>query len=80
LRMEVARDGIAVALVEPGGFKTGIWEETEREVAKREGSRYDPAYRRTLSTTRLHCSTRVAPSSRSMATISTPVLRTHQRN
>jgi NAD(P)-dependent dehydrogenase (short-subunit alcohol dehydrogenase family) len=54
LRMEVARDGIAVALVEPGGFKTGIWEETEREVAKREGSRYDPAYRRTLSTTRLY--------------------------
>jgi NAD(P)-dependent dehydrogenase (short-subunit alcohol dehydrogenase family) len=54
LRMEVARDGIAVALVEPGGFRTGIWEETEREIAKREGSRYDPAYRRTLTTTRLY--------------------------
>jgi NAD(P)-dependent dehydrogenase (short-subunit alcohol dehydrogenase family) len=54
LRMEVARDGITVALVEPGGFRTGIWEETEREVAKREGSRYDAAYRRTLSTTRLY--------------------------
>ena len=53
LRMEVARDGIRVMLVEPGGFKTGIWEENEREVAKREGSRYDDAYRRTLSTTRL---------------------------
>ncbi len=53
LRMEVARDGIQVILVEPGGFRTGIWEETEREVAKRSGSRYDSAYRRTLTTTRL---------------------------
>jgi NAD(P)-dependent dehydrogenase (short-subunit alcohol dehydrogenase family) len=53
LRMEVARDGVRVILVEPGGFKTGIWEETEREIAKREGSRYDNAYRRSLSNTRL---------------------------
>ena len=53
LRMEVARDGIRVILVEPGGFRTGIWEETEREIAKRAGSRYDPAYRRTLTTTKL---------------------------
>jgi NAD(P)-dependent dehydrogenase (short-subunit alcohol dehydrogenase family) len=53
LRMEVARDGIRVILVEPGGFKTGIWEETEREVAKRVGSRYDGAYQRTLSAARL---------------------------
>jgi NAD(P)-dependent dehydrogenase (short-subunit alcohol dehydrogenase family) len=53
LRMEVARDGIRVTLIEPGGFRTGIWEETEREIAKRAGSRYDSAYRRTLTTTRL---------------------------
>jgi NAD(P)-dependent dehydrogenase (short-subunit alcohol dehydrogenase family) len=53
LRMEVARDGVRVVLVEPGGFRTGIWEETEREIAKRAGSRYDPAYQRTLTTTRL---------------------------
>lgn len=53
LRMEVARDGIKVVLVEPGGFRTGIWEETEREVDKRAGSRFDPSYGRTLSTTRL---------------------------
>jgi len=26
LRMEVAGDGVRVVLVEPGGFKTGIWE------------------------------------------------------
>ena len=50
LRMEVAGDGIRVALVEPGGFKTGIWEEFERDIAKREaaGSRYVGAYRRSL--------------------------------
>jgi NAD(P)-dependent dehydrogenase (short-subunit alcohol dehydrogenase family) len=53
LRMEVARDGIRVILIEPGGFRTGIWEETEREIEKRSGSRYDGAYHRTLSTTRL---------------------------
>jgi len=53
LRMEVARDGIKVVLIEPGGFRTGIWEETEREVDKRTGSRFDPNYQRTLSTTRL---------------------------
>jgi NAD(P)-dependent dehydrogenase (short-subunit alcohol dehydrogenase family) len=53
LRMEVARDGIKVVLIEPGGFRTGIWEETEREVDKRAGSRFDPNYSRTLSTTRL---------------------------
>jgi NAD(P)-dependent dehydrogenase (short-subunit alcohol dehydrogenase family) len=53
LRMEVARDGIKVVLVEPGGFKTGIWQETEREIEKRAGSRFDPNYGRTLATTRL---------------------------
>ena len=53
LRMEVARDNIKVVLVEPGGFKTGIWAETEREVEKRAGSRFDSNYSRTLSTTKL---------------------------
>ncbi len=53
LRMEVARDSIKVVLVEPGGFKTGIWAETEREVEKRSGSRFDSNYSRTLSTTKL---------------------------
>ena len=53
LRMEVADSGIRVVLVEPGGFRTGIWEETEREVQKRAGSRYDTAYHRTLQGTRL---------------------------
>jgi len=53
LRMEVARDGIAVVLVEPGGFKTGIWNENERDIAEREDTRYAGAYQRTLSMTRL---------------------------
>lgn len=53
LRMELARDGIKVVLIEPGGVKTGIWEETEREVDKRAGSRFDPNYQRTLASTRL---------------------------
>lgn len=53
LRMEVARDHIKVVLVEPGGFRTGIWAEAEREVEKRAGSRFDSNYSRTLSTTKL---------------------------
>lgn len=53
LRMEVAGSGIRVVLVEPGGFRTGIWQETERQIDKRAGSRYDGAYRRALQSTRL---------------------------
>ncbi len=53
LRMEVAGAGIKVVLVEPGGFKTGIWEDHEREVEERAGSRYEGGYRRTLTYTRL---------------------------
>lgn len=50
LRMEVAGDGVKVVLVEPGGFKTGIWEEFERDVERREeaGTRFAAAYRRSL--------------------------------
>jgi NAD(P)-dependent dehydrogenase (short-subunit alcohol dehydrogenase family) len=55
LRMEVAGAGVKVVLVEPGGFKTGIWEEFERDIAKREaaGSRYLDAYRRSLTGQRM---------------------------
>lgn len=50
LRMEVARDGVHVALVEPGGFRTGIWREVEADVRRREeaGSRNRAAYERFL--------------------------------
>jgi NAD(P)-dependent dehydrogenase (short-subunit alcohol dehydrogenase family) len=50
LRIEVARDGIKVVLVEPGGFRTGIWEEFERDIERFEaaGSRNAAAYERML--------------------------------
>ena len=55
LRVEVAGDGVRVILVEPGGFKTGIWEELQRDIAKREagGTRHGSAYRRSLQGQRM---------------------------
>lgn len=53
LRMEVAKDGIHVVLIEPGGFKTNIWEDLERDLAKREGSRYESSYQRVATLTGL---------------------------
>jgi NAD(P)-dependent dehydrogenase (short-subunit alcohol dehydrogenase family) len=54
-RMEVAGDGVKVVLVEPGGFKTGIWEEMASDIDRREaaGSRYAAAYRRSMQGQRL---------------------------
>jgi NAD(P)-dependent dehydrogenase (short-subunit alcohol dehydrogenase family) len=46
LRLEVARDGIKVVLIEPGGFKTGIWDEFEADIARHTGSSYETGYRR----------------------------------
>lgn len=46
LRVEVARDGIDVVLIEPGGFRTGIWRVASREMDGRAGSRYRTAYER----------------------------------
>lgn len=55
LCVEVARDGVKVTLIEPGGFKTGIWEDMERDIAKHEaaGSRNTEAYRRSMQAQRL---------------------------
>ena len=53
LRIEVARDGVKVVLVEPGGFRTGIWESTADEIGRRAGSRYRTAYERTQLGTRV---------------------------
>ena len=53
LRMEVASSGVRVVLVEPGGFKTGIWEDFERDVAKRGDSRFGAAYARSQRAMRL---------------------------
>jgi NAD(P)-dependent dehydrogenase (short-subunit alcohol dehydrogenase family) len=49
LRVEVARDGISVVLIEPGGFRTGIWEEAAGDAERRERSPYGDAYRRLRS-------------------------------
>src|SRR5436190_5201443 len=53
LRMEVASAGIKVVLVEPGGFKTGIWEDNQRDVERRGDSRFKPAYQRIMDLMRL---------------------------
>ena len=55
LRVEVASRGVHVVLVEPGGFKTGIWDDMERDIATREaaGSRFTAAYRRSMTGQRL---------------------------
>lgn len=56
LRMEVAASGVKVVLVEPGGFRTGIWEEMEHDVethAEVHGdSAFGDAYARSLDLTR----------------------------
>ncbi len=49
LRVEIARDGIKVILIEPGGVKTNIWQEMEADVARRAGSSYESEYRRVLT-------------------------------
>jgi short-subunit dehydrogenase len=48
LRMEVASTGVKVILVEPGGFKTGIWEENKKALEGRTGSRYRASYARAV--------------------------------
>ena len=55
LRIEVASRGVQVILVEPGGFKTNIWDDMERDIAHREadGSRFTDAYRRSMSGQRM---------------------------
>jgi NAD(P)-dependent dehydrogenase (short-subunit alcohol dehydrogenase family) len=55
LRLEVARDGVQVVLIEPGGFKTGIWEDMTRDIERhgKAGSRNTPAYERSLQFQRM---------------------------
>ncbi len=52
-RMEVASAGIKVVLVEPGGFRTGIWGEVGETATIRAGSAYERAYRRSSTGLRL---------------------------
>ncbi len=55
LRIESARDGVRVSLIEPGGFKTGIWDDMARDVERHHqaGSRNTPAYERSMQLQRL---------------------------
>jgi NAD(P)-dependent dehydrogenase (short-subunit alcohol dehydrogenase family) len=53
LRIEVARDGVRVTLIEPGGFDTGLWDEGQRTVDRRSATRYATAYDRTMRGVRL---------------------------
>jgi NAD(P)-dependent dehydrogenase (short-subunit alcohol dehydrogenase family) len=53
LRMEVAGFGVRVSLVEPGGFRTAIFDEVSGDVARREGSPYQAGYQRSLDLLRL---------------------------
>lgn len=53
LRMEVAGDGIRVVLVEPGGFRTSIWDDNLTALARHEGSAYSGAYDREQALLRL---------------------------
>jgi len=48
LRMEVASCGVRVVLIEPGAFRTGIWEHHDESMAGREDSHYSRAYQREL--------------------------------
>jgi len=53
LRMEVASAGVKVILVEPGGFRTGIWDEVSSQIDRRAGSAYLQSYRRSATGIRL---------------------------
>jgi NAD(P)-dependent dehydrogenase (short-subunit alcohol dehydrogenase family) len=46
LRVELAADGIAVVLIEPGAFRSNIWEGASNDVQRRLDSQYFAAYRR----------------------------------
>ncbi len=53
LRMEVASAGVKVVLVEPGGIRTGIWEEVNEQIDRRSASHYAGSYRRSALGLRL---------------------------
>lgn len=53
LRMEVAGMGVKVVLVEPGYFRTAIFDEIESEVRRRPDSAYRHSYERLLQTLRM---------------------------
>ena len=46
LRVELAADGILVVLIEPGAFRSSIWDSASNDVQRRVDSEYFAAYRR----------------------------------
>lgn len=46
LRVEIAADGIFVVLIEPGAFRSNIWDSASNDVQRRVDSEYFAAYRR----------------------------------
>jgi len=46
LRVEIASDNVAVVLIEPGAFRSNIWESAGNDLQKRLDSDYFTAYRR----------------------------------
>lgn len=53
MRMEVASSGVKVVLMEPGGFRTGIWAEVSDQIDRRAESSYLRSYRRSATGLRL---------------------------
>ncbi|MCU1452507.1 MAG: putative oxidoreductase [Acidimicrobiales bacterium] len=54
LRMEVAGSGVRVVLVQPGAFRTSVFDDAARDVDRRgPDSRYAPGYKRSLDLLRL---------------------------
>ena len=54
LRQEVAADGIAVVLIEPGALRSGIWDKTQDDLLRRRsGSDDSTAYDRSLTVLRV---------------------------
>ncbi len=53
LRMEVPGFGVKVVLVQPGGFRTAIFDEVQGDVSRRDDSPYAAGYQRLLQTLRL---------------------------
>lgn len=53
MRMEIASGRIKVILIEPGGFRTGIWSEVNDQIDRRADSTYLRSYRRSAAGLRL---------------------------
>ena len=62
LRIEVRSAGVSVVLIEPGGFRTELWEDAERQTADRRPTHYERAYQRTVQGIRLGTPLLASPS------------------